>query len=38
VPWDALQVWAPVGMVVTPVVTYPFSKLLWLSFDLALRP
>ena len=38
VPWDALQVWAPVGMIVMPVVTYPFSKLLWLSFDLALRP
>lgn len=38
VPWDALQVWAPAGMIVTPILTYPFSKLLWLSFDLALRP
>ena len=38
VPWEALQVWAPVGMVVLPVLTFPFSKLLWLSFDLALRP
>lgn len=38
VPWDAIQAWAPLGMIVTPVLTYPFSKLLWLSFDLALRP
>lgn len=38
VPWDAIQVLAPLGMIVAPLLTYPFSKVLWLSFDLALRP
>lgn len=38
VPWDALEGWAPVLMAVTPAVTYPFTKLLWLAWDLALRP
>ncbi|MBC7894880.1 MAG: DUF983 domain-containing protein [Cytophagaceae bacterium] len=38
VPWDAIQLWVPLGMIMMPVVTYPVSKLLWLSFDLALRP
>jgi hypothetical protein len=25
-------------MVVAPIVLYPFSKLVWLAFDLMLRP
>ena len=38
VNWDVAQ-YVIVGMiVVAPVVTYPISKLLWLSFDLMLRP
>lgn len=38
VPWDAFQYGGPVAMVVLPFVLFPFSKLLWLAFDLALRP
>lgn len=38
VPWDAIEIGAPLGMAATPFLTYPFSKLLWLAFDLTLRP
>lgn len=38
VPWDALQVMVPLGLVVTPAILFPISKLAWLGFDLALRP
>ena len=38
VPWDALQYGAPALIVAAPFVLFPFSKLLWLAFDLMLRP
>jgi uncharacterized protein (DUF983 family) len=38
VPWDAIQVAAPLGMLAAPFVLFPFSKLVWLAFDLMLRP
>ncbi|MGK2935126.1 MAG: DUF983 domain-containing protein [Gemmatimonadaceae bacterium] len=38
VPWDALQLGAPVLIIVFPFFLFPFSKLLWLAFDLMLRP
>ncbi|HEU4631759.1 MAG TPA: DUF983 domain-containing protein [Gemmatimonadaceae bacterium] len=38
VPWDALEIVLPVLIVVAPVVLFPFSKLVWLAFDLMLRP
>ena len=38
VPWSLLQFGAPAAMVVAPVVFYPFSRLIWLAFDLMLRP
>ena len=38
VPWDALEIWAPVAMLATPVLLYPVTKLLWLALDLAFRP
>ncbi|MBV6520225.1 MAG: hypothetical protein MNPFHGCM_00330 [Gemmatimonadaceae bacterium] len=38
VDWEVLQVGLPVGMVLAPVIFYPVSKLLWLAFDLMLRP
>ena len=38
VPWNALQYGAPALIVVAPFVLFPFSKLLWLAFDLMLRP
>ena len=38
VPWDTLQWAAPLGIGVAPFVLFPFSKLLWLGFDILLRP
>ena len=36
--WDLLQWGGPVAMVVLPFVLFPFSKLVWLAFDIMLRP
>ncbi|HVQ74114.1 MAG TPA: DUF983 domain-containing protein [Candidatus Binatia bacterium] len=37
-PWDAL-LWGGIPiLVVFPIVTYPVTKLLWLAFDLNVRP
>lgn len=38
VNWDMLEVAAPLGMALAPFVLFPFSKLVWLAADLALRP
>lgn len=38
VPWDVLQYGAPIAVIAVPFVLFPFSKLLWLAFDLMLRP
>ncbi len=38
VNWDALEIAAPLGMAAAPFVLFPFSKLVWLAADLALRP
>ena len=38
VPWSLLQYGAPAAMVLAPIILYPFSKLVWLAFDLSLRP
>ena len=37
-PWDLLQYGLPVLVLVLLVVLFPFSKLIWLAFDLMLRP
>lgn len=37
-PWTFLQWGSIVGMILFPVVFYPFSKTLWLAFDLFFRP
>ena len=37
-PWDLLDYGLPVLAVVLLLVLFPFSKLLWLAFDLMLRP
>ena len=37
-PWDLLLYGGMVMMVVTPVLFYPFSKDLFLAFDLIFRP
>jgi uncharacterized protein (DUF983 family) len=36
--WNALEIIAPAGMAIAPFVLFPFSKLVWLAADLALRP
>lgn len=38
VPWTLLEFGGPVLMVIAPFVFYPFSLLMWLAFDLTLRP
>jgi uncharacterized protein (DUF983 family) len=38
VPWSFLQYGAPAAMLLAPIVLYPFSRLVWLAFDLTLRP
>jgi uncharacterized protein (DUF983 family) len=38
VPWDTLQIVAPLAMAAAPFVLFPFSKLVWLAADLSLRP
>ena len=37
-PWDLLQYGLPALVLVEVFVFFPFSKLLWLAFDLLLRP
>jgi hypothetical protein len=37
-PWDALLYGGVVVMLVAPFVFYPFSKTLFLAFDLIFRP
>ncbi len=38
VPWAAVQVSGPVLMIALPIVFYPFSRALWLAWDLYFRP
>lgn len=38
VPWDAVQVVAVVAMVLSPLVTYPFTRTVWLAADLIFDP
>lgn len=37
-PWDALYYGGIVGLILAPILFYPYSKLLWLAFDLLFRP
>ncbi|HET7468347.1 MAG TPA: DUF983 domain-containing protein [Gemmatimonadales bacterium] len=37
-PWDIFQISTVVLMVVFPIVFFPFSKTLFLAFDLLMRP
>ena len=38
VPWTLLQVGGIVLMILAPLAFYPFSKTIWMAFDLLLRP
>ena len=37
-PWDVFQIWTVVLMLVSPFAFFPFSKTLFLAFDLLVRP
>lgn len=37
-PWDTIQYGGVALMIVLPLVTYPFTELLWLAVDLVFRP
>lgn len=37
-PWDRLQIMGPLEAIISPIFFYPFSKTLFLAFDLAMRP
>jgi hypothetical protein len=38
VPWDVLQYGGPALMIIFPIFFYPFSKTIFLAFDLFFRP
>jgi uncharacterized protein (DUF983 family) len=38
VPWDRLQYEGPLTAVLMPILFFPFSKTLFLAFDLCFRP
>jgi uncharacterized protein (DUF983 family) len=38
VPWTLLQFGAPIAMILAPILLYPVSRVVWLAFDLMLRP
>ena len=38
VPWTAVEYGAPVLIVLLPIVFFPFSRTLWLAWDLHFRP
>lgn len=38
VPWDRLQTVAVIAMIVSPLVTYPFTRTVWLAADLIVDP
>ena len=37
-PWDVFQIWTVVLMLISPFAFFPFSKTLFLAFDLLVRP
>ena len=37
-PWGVFQIWTVVLMLVSPFAFFPFSKTLFLAFDLLIRP
>ncbi len=38
VPWDAIQIVAVAAMLLSPLVTYPFTRTVWLAADLIFDP
>lgn len=37
-PWDALAIGGPLLMLLGPLLLFPFTKTVYLAFDLTLRP
>lgn len=38
VPWDAMTYVAVAGAIIAPTLLYPFSKVMWLTVDVLVRP
>lgn len=38
VPWSTLKMWLIIMVIPAPVVTYPFSRAVWLALDLQFQP
>lgn len=38
VPWTAVEVAGPALAIVAPLLAFPFTRALWLAWDLAFRP
>lgn len=38
VPWDGIEVVAVIAMIASPLVTYPFTRTMWLAADLIFDP
>jgi hypothetical protein len=38
VPWGRIEVVAVIAMVLSPLVTYPFTRTVWLAADLIFDP
>lgn len=38
IPWDTIQWAAAVLMIVSPILTFPFTKTTWLAVDLVFDP
>ncbi len=38
VPWTVLEVVGPLLAVLAPVLTFPFTRCIWLAWDLSFRP
>lgn len=38
VPWDGIEIVAVTAMIISPLLTYPFTRTVWLAADLAMDP
>lgn len=38
VPWDGMTIVAVLGAITVPALLYPFSKVMWLTVDVLVRP
>lgn len=38
VPWGRMEVVAVIAMILSPIITYPFTRTVWLAADLIFDP